>query len=101
MNSLQKATLWVVGCLVLVFALSIGLSWYQFGYLDWATTGQMALMLLPVLAAAAVVLRREEKPQNSDAPDRIAQETEEQAKPAPRQEAAELVGAASASHERR
>lgn len=55
MSSLQKGVLWVSGCLVLVFAMSIGLSWYTFEYLDAKTVLTMTLMLLPVLGAAAVV----------------------------------------------
>ncbi len=55
MTTLQKGVLWVTGCLILVFAMSIGLSWYTFEYLDSGTVLTMTLMLLPVLGAAAVV----------------------------------------------
>ncbi|MBI4567767.1 MAG: hypothetical protein HY719_05150 [Planctomycetes bacterium] len=72
MNALQKSVLLLAGCLVLVFAGSVGLSWWNYGYLDLETTGLMAAMLLPLLGAAAVVVvwssnarkaaRREERP---------------------------------------
>lgn len=58
MTSLQKGVLWMAGCLVFVFASSIGLSWIVFGYLDAPTTVCMILMLLPVLAVAAVIALR-------------------------------------------
>lgn len=53
MTTLQKGILWMLGCLVFVFALSIGLGWYCFGYLDLGTAGAMGLMLCPVLGVAA------------------------------------------------
>ncbi|MGD0090535.1 MAG: hypothetical protein ABSE73_11500 [Planctomycetota bacterium] len=98
MNSLQKATLWVVGCLVLVFALSVALSWYQFGYLDWVTTVQMGLMLLPVLGAAAFVVLRTGKTVDREAPTNSLQQAEE---PALKKMAEEVLEAAGANHERR
>jgi hypothetical protein len=55
MTTLKKGLLWVAGCLTLVFALSIGLSWYSFGYLDTQTIAWMALMLVPILGAIAWV----------------------------------------------
>lgn len=65
MTPLQKGTVWILGCLLFVFALSIGLSWIGFGYLDLETVWKMGLMMLPILGAAAVVLLwtgREEEP---------------------------------------
>ncbi|MBI4564702.1 MAG: hypothetical protein HY716_08450 [Planctomycetes bacterium] len=56
MTAMQKGTPWVVGLLTFVFGLSIGLSWYTYGYLDWATVRKMAMMLIPLLAAAVVVM---------------------------------------------
>ena len=56
MTPLQKGTIWIVGCLIFVFALSVGLSWFSFGYLDVATVWRMSLMLLPILGASAMVL---------------------------------------------
>lgn len=58
--------------MVLVFALSIGLSWYQFGFLDLGITWQMGLMLLPVLGAAAFVLLRAGEPLKREAIGRIS-----------------------------
>jgi hypothetical protein len=100
MNSLQKATLWVVGCLVLVFALSVGLSWYQFGYLDWVTTAQMGLMLLPVLGAAAFVLLRAGKQANGEALSRFFHQAEEHANRASKKKAPDIPELADASHGR-
>ena len=55
MNTLKKGILWAVGCLTLVFALSIGLSWYTFGYLDSHTVTLMAAMMFPLLAGVVWV----------------------------------------------
>ena len=49
MNTLKKGILWAAGCLAFVFALSIGLSWYTFGYLDTHTAALMAAMMFPLL----------------------------------------------------
>lgn len=48
----------MTACLILVFALSIGLSWYTYGYLDGATVARMAAVLIPILAVAAFVVLR-------------------------------------------
>ena len=56
MTSLTKGILWATGCLVLVFALSIGLSWVYYGVLDLPTVMVMGAMLLPVLGAAALLI---------------------------------------------
>ena len=52
----RKAILLMSGMLVWVFALSAGLAWYQFGYLDWKTVGSMGLILMPLLVVAIGVL---------------------------------------------
>lgn len=63
MSTLQKGILWMTGCLVFVFALSIGLSWYSYGELDLGVVAQMGMMLLPVLGAAcAIILWTERAP---------------------------------------
>ena len=49
MNTLNKGILWAGGCLAFVFALSIGLSWYTFGYLDTHTVALMVAMMFPLL----------------------------------------------------
>ena len=56
MTSLQKVTLITLSCLILTFILSIGLAWFDFGYLDTDTVLKMMLMLLPLLAVAAVMM---------------------------------------------
>ncbi|MBI2899640.1 MAG: hypothetical protein HYY17_05605 [Planctomycetes bacterium] len=56
MTPLQKGSIWIVGCLIFVFALSIGLSWYSFGYLDLSTVWKMGLVLLPIQGAATMVV---------------------------------------------
>ena len=50
-----------MGCLVFVFAMSIGLSWYAFGYLDQHTLGLMGVMLLPVVGGCTWVVLAEVK----------------------------------------
>ena len=77
MTSLQKGTLWAMGCLVFVFALSIGLSWYFYGYLDGETVAKMGLMLLPVMGAAAILLQWAE-----------AEEVRKENRPSPKKPAA-------------
>lgn len=56
MKTLSKGVLWMTGCLVLTFAISIGLSRYFYGYFDRGTLVIMGAMLLPVLGAAAFIL---------------------------------------------
>ena len=56
MKPLQKSVLIVAGIFVWMFALSAGLAWYQFGYLDEETVIIMGGLLLPVLGAALLVL---------------------------------------------
>ncbi|HTL51052.1 MAG TPA: hypothetical protein VL860_00600 [Planctomycetota bacterium] len=52
MRSLRTAIFWITGILLWVFALSIGLAWIDFGYLDVRTVVTMGLMLLPLLGVA-------------------------------------------------
>ena len=53
----------MTGCLVFVFALSIGLSWYSYGELDLTVVAQMGMMLLPILGASvAMMMWTERKP---------------------------------------
>ena len=61
MNTLQKGTILIAGIVVFVFALSIGLSWYSFGFMDWSTVSLMVLILLPILGAATAVFAWSEK----------------------------------------
>lgn len=56
MRSLRTAILWITGILLWTFALSIGLAWLDFGYLDVRTAVSMGLMLLPLLGIAAGIL---------------------------------------------
>ncbi len=55
MNTLHKGILWASGCLTFVFALSIGLSWYTFGFLDTHTVALMAVMMFPLLGGVVWV----------------------------------------------
>ena len=61
MKPIQKGVLVVVSWLVSVFALSVALGWYSFGYLDGRTVMCMFWMLVPVLVAAALILALSEK----------------------------------------
>lgn len=77
MSTLQKGILWMTGCLVFVFALSIGLSWYSYGELDLGVVAQMGMMLLPVLGAAtAIMLWTERKPAPTEPADEMHHEHE-------------------------
>ncbi len=55
MSAFQKGVLWMAGCLVFMFVLSIVLSWLSFGYLDPTVVGEMGMMLMPLLAVAVLV----------------------------------------------
>lgn len=56
MTTLKKGVLWSVGCLGLVFVLSIALSWYSFGHLDADTLWWMGLMFAPLLGGVACMV---------------------------------------------
>lgn len=56
MRSLRIAILWIIGILLWVFGLTIGLAWFQFGFLDWKTIATMGVILVPVLGVAIGVL---------------------------------------------
>lgn len=58
MTAKQKALASGMGILVWVNLLSVLLSAWQFGYLDWATVAHMGMIALPPLAAGAVFLYR-------------------------------------------
>jgi hypothetical protein len=72
MTSLRKGIFVMVAILTFVFALSIGLSWYSFGYLDWSTVSTMGMMLMPVLAAATVIVLWTENPERPAAPREVS-----------------------------
>ena len=61
MTSLQKGTIWFVSWIVFIFALSVGLSRYTYGYFDVPTVRAMALMLVPLLAGSVVILVRSDR----------------------------------------
>lgn len=52
MKDAQKFILWGSGVLLLINLVAIGLSWWYFGYLDWQTVWEMALVTLPPLVVA-------------------------------------------------
>ncbi len=52
MSHAQKFILWGTGVLVLINLVSVGLSWWYFGYLDWQTVWEMALVTFPVVIVA-------------------------------------------------
>lgn len=58
MTTRQKAVAWGMGILLWVNLLSILLSLWQFGYVDWTTVAHMGVIALVPLAAGAVCLYR-------------------------------------------
>ena len=52
MREAQKFILWGTGALLLINLVAIGLSWWHFGYLDWQTVWEMALIAIPPLVVA-------------------------------------------------
>ncbi len=48
--------LWGTGVLTAVFAISVGLSWWYFGYLDVAVVGHIVRVLGPVWLVTAAIL---------------------------------------------
>ena len=58
MTAMQKALAWGIGILVLINVLSIVLSAWQFGYVDWATVARMGMITLPPLAVGMILFYR-------------------------------------------
>lgn len=56
MTAKQKALAWGMGILVWINVLSILLSAWQFGFVDWRTVAHMALIALPPLAVGTLLL---------------------------------------------
>jgi hypothetical protein len=58
MSVTRKVVAWGMAIVAWVNVLSIGLSWWQFGLVDWATVAGMAAITVPPLLAGAYVLWR-------------------------------------------
>ncbi|MBI4409294.1 MAG: hypothetical protein HY561_06270 [Gemmatimonadetes bacterium] len=58
MTTGQKTILWGLGILLWTELLSICLSTWRFGWIDWPTVAAMALITLPLLGAGALLLHR-------------------------------------------
>ena len=58
MTAKQKALAWGMGILVWINLLSILLSAWQFGFVDWTTVAHMALIAVPPLAVGTLLLYR-------------------------------------------
>ncbi|MBI4639122.1 MAG: hypothetical protein HY731_00400 [Candidatus Tectomicrobia bacterium] len=56
MTTKQKALAWGMGILVWINLLSILLSIWQFGYVDWATVAHMGMIILPLLFVGTFLL---------------------------------------------
>ncbi|MBI2822674.1 MAG: hypothetical protein HYX74_10645 [Acidobacteria bacterium] len=52
MKAAQKFILWGTAVLLLINIISIGLSWWYFGYLDMTIVWEMALVTLPPIVVA-------------------------------------------------
>ncbi|MBI4245342.1 MAG: hypothetical protein HY606_14735 [Planctomycetes bacterium] len=62
MSGWKKGVIWIMGLLTWVFALSIGLGWYNFGYLDVGIiTMMLQTFLFPVLLVGVVLIVIPEK----------------------------------------
>lgn len=77
MKGYKVTAIWMTGLLIGIFALSIGLSWYNFGYLDMDTVYKMGLLLMPIVGATLVVLvwpepKRVREPATQDERKRIS-----------------------------
>lgn len=68
MTLAQKYIVWGTGILLWVFGLSIFLSYFAFGHLDFNTVARMAWILLPVLAVAVFLLYLYREPTGSVQP---------------------------------
>ncbi|MBI3076778.1 MAG: hypothetical protein HYY85_07315 [Deltaproteobacteria bacterium] len=72
MSAKQKALAWGMGILAWINLLSVLVSTWQFGYVDWTTVRHMGMIALPPLAVGGLLLylfrpvaerdRRVEKP---------------------------------------
>ncbi len=58
MSVTRRVVAWGMAIVAWVNVLSIGLSWWQFGVVDWATVAGMAAITVPPLAAGAYLLWR-------------------------------------------
>jgi hypothetical protein len=58
MNAKQKALAWGMGVLAWINLLSVLLSVWEFGYVDWGTVAHMGMIALPPLAVGMVFLCR-------------------------------------------
>ncbi|MBI4230767.1 MAG: hypothetical protein HY608_08020 [Planctomycetes bacterium] len=58
MSPIKKGAIVLVAWLLSIFALSAGLSWYSYGYLDVPTLKTMLRLLTPILVVAVVILAR-------------------------------------------
>ncbi len=56
MKTSQKALAWGMGILVWMNLLSILLSAWQFGYVDWTTVAHMGTIVVPLLAIGTFLL---------------------------------------------
>jgi len=66
MTLAQKYIAWGTGILLWVFGLSILLSYFAFGYLDFNTIADMAWILFPILIVAVFLLYLFREPINSE-----------------------------------
>lgn len=59
-NTRGKQTVvgWAMGILVWINVLTILISTYNFGYVDWETVAKMSAIALPPLAVGAILLYR-------------------------------------------
>ncbi|OGP22898.1 MAG: hypothetical protein A2038_04960 [Deltaproteobacteria bacterium GWA2_57_13] len=55
MTLTQKYVAWGTGVILWVFGLSILLSYFEYGYMDWRTVTHMTLILVPLVLIAAIV----------------------------------------------
>ncbi len=58
MSVTRRVIAWGMAIVAWVNVLSIGLSWWEFGVVDWGTVGGMAAITLPPLLAGGYLLRR-------------------------------------------
>ncbi len=58
MNAKRTAVTIVAAIFIWINILTVLLSAYQYGYVDWAVVGRMGLLALPPLAVAAVLTLR-------------------------------------------
>jgi hypothetical protein len=61
MNAKSTAMVIVVAIFIWVNVLTVLLSTYYYGYVDWAVVGRMGLLAFPPLAVAAAFTLRDER----------------------------------------